>query len=163
MAKSEQIAYHVTDLISEQVSDFRFGRQRYPEKATFLPSEKALLVPETKPWDLFWNQVCDVVAWYEICSLSAIGKWSSQDCDVVSNLVDEIAIYNFDLFHSTLLYVGAHYTRKNSEAVIHKILSHICLMHNSSQPGQPAWPDTFVPFRFWYYKTFDVETMIEWT
>ena len=103
MAKSEQIAYHVTDLISEQVSDFRFGRQRYPEKATFLPSEKALLVPETKPWDLFWNQVCDVVAWYEICSLSAIGKWSSQDCDVVSNLVDEIAIYNFDLFHSTPL------------------------------------------------------------
>ena len=77
-----------------------------------------------------------MVAWYEICSLSAIGKWSSQDCDVVSNLVDEIAIYNFDLFHSTLLYVGAHYTRKNSEAVIHKILSHICLMHNSSQPGQ---------------------------
>ena len=29
----------------------------------------------------------------------------NQDCDVVSNLVVEIAIYNFDLFHSTLLHI----------------------------------------------------------
>ena len=28
----------------------------------------------------------------------------NQDCDVVSNLVVEIAIYNFDLFHYTLIY-----------------------------------------------------------
>ena len=30
MAESEQIIYHITDLISEQVSDFSFGHQKCP-------------------------------------------------------------------------------------------------------------------------------------
>ena len=125
-----------------------------------LTPEKALPVPDTKIWDLFWNQVCDVVIGSVICSLSAIGKWFSRlflfyiglflilctlensifakeewlvcllvclyltfcqfrkrkmvqswfqklfwnlDCEVVRNLAVEIAIYNFDLFHSALM------------------------------------------------------------
>ena len=42
---------------------------------------RTLLVPETKVWVLFWNQ----------------------DCDVVSNLIVEIAIYHVDIFHSARL------------------------------------------------------------
>ena len=81
---------------------------------------------------LFWNQNCDVVGnlvvEIEILNFSLfvcllvclyltfcqfrkrkmVQSWFqklfwNQDCDVVSNLVVEIAIYNFDLFHSALL------------------------------------------------------------
>ena len=65
--------YHVTNLISEQISDFCLY-------LTFCQFRKRKMV---QSWfqKLFWNQ----------------------DCDVVSNLVVEIAIYNFDIFHTALM------------------------------------------------------------
>ena len=55
MAESEQITYHVTDLISEQVSDFSLGSrsanfesEKKPLSLLFLTSEKSLPIPETK-------------------------------------------------------------------------------------------------------------------
>ena len=80
---------------------------------------------------LFWNQDCDVVGnlvveieifnfclfvCFHVClyltfcqfrKRKMVQLWFqklfwNQDCDVVSNLVVEIAIYNFDLFHTAL-------------------------------------------------------------
>ena len=88
MAKSEQITYHVTTsqtwiqnrsqiFISGTGRDFSEVRKS-SKSGFFSLSKRALLVPETKIWDLFWNSVCDVVTWKEIRSLSAIGKWCSR-------------------------------------------------------------------------------------
>ena len=88
MAESEQISYHVTMsqtwfqnryriFVSRTRSAFSEVRKS-SESGFFSLSKRALLVPETKIWDLFWYQVCDVVKWYVICSLLAIGKWFSR-------------------------------------------------------------------------------------
>ena len=39
------------------------GVRKCSESGFFSLSKRALLVPETKIWDLFWYQVCDVVTW----------------------------------------------------------------------------------------------------
>ena len=81
---------------------------------------------------LFWNQDCDVVGnlvveieifnfclfvcllfclYLTFCQFrkrKMVQSWFqklfwNQDCDVVSNLAVEIAIYNFDLFHTALI------------------------------------------------------------
>ena len=61
----------------------RFEIEKRPLSLLFLTSEEAFSMPKMKIWfqKLFWNQ----------------------DCDVVNNLVVEVAIYNFDLFHCTLV------------------------------------------------------------
>ena len=88
MAKSEQITYHVTtsqtwfqnrsQIFLSGTRSAHFESEKKPLSLLFLTSEKSLPVPETKIWDLFWIQVCDVVTWYVICSLLAIGKWFSR-------------------------------------------------------------------------------------
>ena len=90
MAESERISYHVTtsqtlcqnrsQIFVLSTGSDRFESEKKPLSLLFLTSKKALPVPKTKIWDLFWNQ----------------------DCDVVNNLLVEIAINNFDLFHYAL-------------------------------------------------------------
>ena len=80
MAKSEQIAYHVTTsqtwfqnrsqfFVSGTESAFSEVRKS-SESGLFSLSIGSLLVPKTKIWDLFWNQVCDVVG-----NLLTFGHW----------------------------------------------------------------------------------------
>ena len=74
VAESEQITYQVTTsqswfqnnshiFVSGTGSAFSEVRKSESVSAFFLLSKQALLVPETKIWDLFWNQICDVVTW----------------------------------------------------------------------------------------------------
>ena len=59
----------------------------------------------------------------------------NQDCDVVSNLVVEIAIYNFDLFHYTLMQRLLIINPKNKQLIIYFVkpphISIILHLHRS--------------------------------
>ena len=69
---------HVFLKVFHVTKSARFESEKKPLSLLFLTLETALPVPETKIWDLFWNQDCYVVMWQVICSLSSTGNWFSR-------------------------------------------------------------------------------------